>query len=394
MLMLALAAACNRQPPVQAKQDSGPVAVSVARVVTRDIQRSVDSIGTLFPYDEVLISAEIDGRVDEVKADLGDNVAERQVLVHISDEEQKFVVAQNEAQLHQSLERLGLAGEDDKVKDIRETPEVRRARADLTEAEQRHRVLKSLVAQGIGAKSDLDQATARMQAMQAAYDAVQNQTRNLVAEVERYKAMLGLQRKKLRDTTVRAPFRASVKDRQVTVGQYVRANTPLMTLVKIDPIRLRIEIPERMAPWVKNDMTVEVTLEAFTDRKFSGKIWRISPTVDQSKRTFMVEALIQNRDGALKPGSYARARVPTNKVEHIKLIPVSAVNYVLGSNKAYVVKDEVVETRELKLGDRFNKDVEILEGIDAGDVVATSNLMRIDTGSKVRSSGLEVAKGE
>ena len=394
LLALALSAGCNKQQPAQAKQDSGPVSITVAKVAAREVQRSVDSIGTLFPYDEVLVSAEIEGKVDEVKADLGDIVAENQVLIHISDEEQRYVVAQNEAQLNQSLERLGLKGENDRVKDVAATPDVRRARADLVEAEQRHKRLVTLVDQGIGAKSELDQATSRLQAMLAAYDSTANQARNLIQEVERFKAILALQRKKLRDTTVRAPFRAAVKERQVTVGQYVRANTPLMTLVKIDPIRLRIEIPERMAPWIKTDMTVEVSLEAFGERKFSGRIWRISPTVDSSKRTFVVEALIQNPAGELKPGSYARARVPTNRVEHIKLIPVKAVNYILGANKAYVVRGENVEPRELKLGDRFNQDVEIIEGVEIGDIVATNNLMRIDTGSKVRVVSGEIAKGE
>ena len=92
----------------------------------------------------------------------------------------------------------------------------------------------------------------RYKAQQAAYDATVNQARNLLQDIERNKASLELQRKKLRDTTVYAPFAAAVKERQVTLGQYVRPNTPLFTLVKTDPIRLRLEVPERMAPWIKN----------------------------------------------------------------------------------------------------------------------------------------------
>jgi RND family efflux transporter MFP subunit len=164
-------------------------------------------------------------------------------------------------------------------------------------------------------------------------------------------------------------------------------NTPLITLVKVDPIRLRIEIPERMAPWVKTGQMVDVLLEAFEGRTFQGKIWRISPTVDQSKRTFIVEALIQNPSGALKPGSYARARVPTNKSEAIKLVPAKAVSYVFGSNKVYVVNGNTIEAREVKLGDRFEQDVEVLEGIQAGEQIATTQLNRLDTGSRVQVSG-------
>jgi RND family efflux transporter MFP subunit len=305
--------------------------------------------------------------------------------VRVSEEEQKYLLAQNEAQLRQALERLGLEGENDRVQDIREAPEVRRAQADLFDAEQRFKRVRSLVDQGIGSRQDLDQAQARFQALQAAYDTTLNQTRNLIQEVERSKAQVNLQRKKLRDTSVRAPFSAYVKERQVNVGQFVRSNTPVFTLVKTDPIRLRIEVPERMAPWVKVGQNADVLVEAYPERQFQGRIWRISPTVEQSKRTFIVEALIANPGGDLKPGSYAKARVRTDKSDRIKLIPRRAVNYVFGSNKAYVVdEDGVVEARDLKIGDIFGEDIEIIEGLEEAERVAVSQVQRLDTGVKVR----------
>ena len=380
---LLLATGCTRQPAVQAKQDSGPIAVKAVSVVARDVRRVVQSIGTLYPYDETIVSAEIDGRVIDVKADLGDQVAKGQLLVHISDEEQRYLLAQNEAQLRMATERLGLKSETERVKDVRETSDVRRAQADLTDAEQRYKRLQSLVDQGIGSRAELDAGQGRFKAMQAAYDQSVNSVRNLVQEIERSRSSLDLQKKKLRDTTVYAPYAGRVKERQVTPGQFVRANTPLFTIVKTDPIRLRIEIPERMAPWIKGGQMAEITLEAFENRKFQGKIWRISPTVDQSKRTFIVEALIDNPNGDLKPGSYARASLPTNKSERITLVPTRAVAYVFGANKTYVVKNGIVEAREVKLGDRFEQNVEILEGLEPGEMIAVTQLNRLDTGSKV-----------
>jgi len=383
-VLAAALSGCSRQPAAQAKQESGPVEVRAAAVTSRQIQRVVESVGTLYPYDEVVISAEIDGPLQQVSADLGDAVKEGQVLARISDEEQRYLLAQNEAQLRQSLERLGLKNETDRVRDIRETPETRRAQADLFDAEQRFKRVRELVETRIGSQQDLDQADARYKAMLATYDSTLNQTRNLIQEVERFKASLDLQRKKLRDATVRAPYAARVKERQATVGQYVRANTPLFTLVKTDPIRLRVEIPERMAPWVREGQIADVVVEAYADRTFQGKIWRISPTVDQSKRTFLVEALIQNPAGELKAGSYAKARVKTSKFEQIKLVPFRAVNYVLGSYKAYVINGDSVEAREVKLGDRFEQDVEVIEGVREGERVADTQLARLDTGVKVR----------
>lgn len=387
-------AGCAKQEAAVAKKQSGPIGVRVAKVSGRTITRTVETVGTLFPYDEAIISAEIDGKIEAVNADLGDLVAQGQVLARINDEEQRYLLQQQEAQLRQSLERLGLKDENDRVKDVRDTPDARRAQADLYEAEQRYKRTRELVDQGIGPKSDLDTAQARYQSLQAAYEQTLNQTRNLIQEVQRFKAGLELQRKRLRDAIVRAPFAAYTKERQAVVGAYVRANTPLFTLVKINPLRLRIEVPERMAPWIKVGQSAQVSVEAYKDRVFEGKVSRISPTVDQTKRTFVVEALIQNDRNELKPGSYARARVMTDKVETVRVVPARALNYVLGSNKAYVVKpDGTIDARDVKIGDRFPQEVEILEGVEDGETVAVTALNRLDTGQKVIIQTGEAKKG-
>ncbi|MFN0100534.1 MAG: efflux RND transporter periplasmic adaptor subunit [Bryobacteraceae bacterium] len=375
---------CNKEEPTVAAKAEGPLTVRTAQAKGREVRRIVESVGTFYPMEEAIISAEIEGRAEEVKHDLGDLVNAGEVLVRINDEEQRYQVAQSEAQLRQSLERLGLKTDKERLTDAREAPDVRRAQAELNEADQRLKRISSLVDQNIGAKSELDQANARQQAMKAAYDSTINQTRNLMQEVERFKAILDLQRKKLRDTTVKAPFRAFVKERQVTVGQFLRANTPLFVLVKTDPIRLRVEIPERMAPWIKINQQVDISVEAFQGRKFQGKIWRISPTVDQNKRTFVAEVLVANEAGELKSGSYARAHVPTSHSERVTVLPQRAVYYIMGSNKAFVIKDGVVDSRDVKMGDRFESDVEILEGVTDGEVVALTQLAKLDTGVKVR----------
>jgi len=386
--------ACGAGKQAEAPRDAGPLEVRAAEVRTRTLTRAVESVGTLYPFDEAIISAEVPGPLVEVAADLGDAVKQGQILARISDEEQRYLVAQQEAQLRQSLERLGLKEEKDRVQDIRETPDVRRARADLQEAEQRYRRTRELVDQGIGARADLDSAQARFQAMQAAYDATLNQTSRAWSWVERFKAGLDLQRKRLRDTSVRAPFDALVKERQATAGQFVQANNPLFTLVKISPIRLRIEVPERMAPWLKIGQVAEVSVEAFENRVFQGKVWRIAPTVDQTKRTFVVEALIDNANAELKPGSYARARIATDKTDAVRMIPARALNYVLGTNKAYVIKpDQTIEVRDVTVGDRFPNEVEIVEGLEDGERVAMGPLNRLDSGSTVRVlTGEQAAK--
>ncbi|MEP7367218.1 MAG: biotin/lipoyl-binding protein, partial [Acidobacteriota bacterium] len=117
-LLIGILTGCEKKPALEAqKKDGGPMAVQVAPVATRQLTRVVESVGTLYPYDEVVVSAEIEGRIIEVNYDLGDLVKEGAVLARVSDEEQRYILAQNDAQLRQSLERLGLRDEKDKVKD-------------------------------------------------------------------------------------------------------------------------------------------------------------------------------------------------------------------------------------------------------------------------------------
>ena len=379
--------ACNKQETVQAKP-AGPVQITAATVQQRQVTRNVDAVGSLFPFEEVTVSSEIEGRALEVSADLGDRVQKGQVLVRVADEEQRYLLAQNEAQLRQALDKLGLKGELDKVKDLKQTPEVRRVQADLTDAEQHFKRTRDLATQGIASRQDLDQAQVRLQSAQAAYESTVNAARNLVQEIERTRGAVELQRKKLRDTSIRAPFDAQVKERMVNAGSYVKASTPVFTLVKTDPIRMRIEVPERMAPWIRNGQVADVTLEAFPGHAFQGKVWRISPTVDPAKRTFVVEALVANGRGDLKPGSYAKATVHTARSETIRLVPVAALNYVFGANKVYVVRNNLIDSREVKLGDRFGDKVEVTEGVGDGDQVATSQISKLDTGTHVTVSSI------
>ena len=159
--------ACKAKPEVKAaakKQET--VEVRVVQAVSRNINRAVDSVGTLYPFDETVVSAEIDGRIEEVKVDLGDQVQAGQVMVRISDEEQRLIVSQSEAQLRSSLERLGLKDEKDKLDDPKNAPDPRRAAAELQEAEQRYKRQQQLNVQQIGTQAELDQAGARFRAAQ------------------------------------------------------------------------------------------------------------------------------------------------------------------------------------------------------------------------------------
>jgi RND family efflux transporter MFP subunit len=202
--------------------------------------------------------------------------------------------------------------------------------------------------------------------------------------MQQTQATLNLANKRLRDTQIRAPFAGHVKTREVTVGQYLKVQTPVMAIVNIDPLRVRLSVPEKMAPWVRVGRDVKLSLEAFPGREFVGRISRINPAVDEKTRTFEIEALVANRSGELKPGSFVKATIQSDKVDSILTIPYNAAAYLFGAYKVFVIEGRTIKEREVKLGDRIGERVEIIEGLQPGDKIA------IAEGGQQIKDGMEV----
>ena len=354
-------------PPAKEK----PVLVRAFIVEPHEVRRTVEAVGSLFPYDEVVVSSEVDGRADQVLVDVGDHVNKGQTLVEILPIEFKLAADQQEAILEQAKAKLGLTDSDAEVKDPTETAAVKKAAADLANAEQKFRRTKELAQQGVFSRQNADEDEANYKAARATYDLAVQDVRNLQAAIKQDRALKELAGKKLRDTKIVAPFSGYVKERNVTVGQYLKVQTPVVTIVNSDPIRVRLKVPEKMAAWVPIGQLVTVSVEAYPERTFSGKIWRLNPSVDPQTRTFDAEALIENHAGVLKPGFFVKASIPSTRVDQILLIPQKSLSYAYGIYKVYALtKNDKLKEREVKVGDRMGEDVEVLEGLGQGDRLA------------------------
>jgi membrane fusion protein (multidrug efflux system) len=156
----------------------------------------------------------------------------------------------------------------------------------------------------------------------------------------------------------------------VTAGQYLKVQSPVMVIVNTDPLRVRLKVPEKMAGWIAVGQPVTVTVEAYPDRSFEGRISRISPSVDPQTRSFDVEALLQNHDGILKPGFFVKSRIESRQVATMLLVPFQAVRYTYGVYKIFTVQGGSLKEREVKLGDRAEDAVEIVEGLSDRERVA------------------------
>jgi multidrug efflux pump subunit AcrA (membrane-fusion protein) len=392
-LLVAFGSSCARD--ISGKPQNGQTGgaqskakVKLVPVEQRRQRRAVEAVGSFFAYDEVTVSSEAEGRVEQVMADIGDRVGKGQTLARVSPVELQLTVDQQAAALMQARARLGLGENESELKDVRQAAEVKKAAADLTDAEQKYKRAQSLLETGVIPRQQHDEAEARYKSARAAYDMAAQQVENMRASMRQTQASLNLANKRLRDTQIRAPFAGHIKAREVTVGQYLKIQTPVMTIVNIDPLRARLSVPEKMSPWVRVGREVKLSLEAFPGREFTGRVSRINPAVDEKNRTFEIEALVANRGAELKPGSFVKATIQSDKVDSIMAIPYNAVVYLFGAYKVFVIQGMTIKEREVKLGDRLGDLVEIIEGLRADEKIA------ISAGGPQLKDGMEVEIAE
>ena len=379
-------AACSRTQPSSVRGDaSNPIPVQTYPVEEQVVRRRVQAVGSLYPLDESTISAEVEGRVDQVLADVGDAVKQGQVLVTLDKTELQYELERQRAQVHQVRAQLGLGPNDPPPRDPSKVAFVQRAAADLYDAQQKDQRAGQLFRDRLISQQQLDEASSRYKGALAAHDLA-------VQDVDRFKAMLQsseaaskLAEKKLADASIRAPFPGAIKERRVGPGEYLKVQSPVMVVVRTDPLRARLSVPEKWAAAVKAGATVEVQVEAFPGEVFRGRLGRINPSVAQDSRTFEVEALLPNPNGRLKPGFFVQASLPSEIEEKALTVPEPAVNYRYGVYKVFLVNGTRVNERAIKPGTQLNQRIEVLEGLRAGERVAVAVQGELRDGASIRA---------
>jgi RND family efflux transporter MFP subunit len=193
--------------------------------------------------------------------------------------------------------------------------------------------------------------------------------------------------KKLQDTVVRAPIAGVVSDRPVHVGEYITERTPVATIVQVNPLKLRTGVQERHAGIVHPGQTVEFHVESFGDTVFQGKVAYVSPSLDETMRTFTVEALVDNRDLRLKPGFFAKGVILTTRDEGVLAVPDAAVSTLAGVSSVYIVQDGKIAQQTVTLGVRQGDLWEVVDGLKGNETLAASRLNELATGISVTSDG-------
>jgi RND family efflux transporter MFP subunit len=377
------AAGCSKSETAQARSREATAKPVRVEAVRRDsVRRAVDVVGTLAAVDQVTISSEADGKVSRILADLGDRVKAGQVIIQLDHEKQQYTFDQQQAALARALAQYG-APDPQHLPEIEKTPDVQRARADLVQATQGFDRASALFKRTLISEQVLDDARTALESKRASYDSALQNARNLRASIQASEATMKLAGRQLRDTEIRAPFDGFVEKRLVNLGELVKTQMPVMAVVRLDPLKVIAEIPEKMAPWIGAGQAVDLRVDAYQDRKFIGKVSRISPGVNSATRAFPFEALVPNTDTALKPGTFARVHIESGKIDDVLTLPYAALQYRYGVNRVFVVNGDKLALRELAVGERLGDRIEVVSGVKAGERVAVTDVDTLVDGALV-----------
>jgi len=389
MFAVFVVAGCSKAQPTSVLGDaSHPAPVRFYTVAEETARRRIQAVGSLYALEESTLSSEVEGRVAEVLADVGDNVKQGQPLVRLDPEELQFEVQRQRGIVRQVRAQLGIGPSDPPPSDAQKIASVQRAEADLFDADQKYRRAQEMFRDNLISRQQLDEAASRYQSTKATYTVALQEVDRLKALLVSSEASEKLSEKKLNDSTIRAPFPGAIKTRDVHPGEYLRVQSPVMVLVRTDRLRARLAVPERWAAWVRDGVTIDLRVEAFPGETFHGRISRINPAVAQESRTFEAEALLVNLDARLKPGFFVQASIPSEKEEKTIFLPENAVNYRYGVYKVFLLNGNRVSERQIRPAgqteDERGRRFEVAEGLKPGDRVAVAVAGELHDGAVVQ----------
>ena len=381
---LLLNACAKKEEKVEAKPVE-PLSVKTVAAQTRVVDKAISVTGSLIADETVGISSEVPGRVAAINADFGQSVRKGQVLVELDKRELQLAVDRARAALSQSLARLGLDPNQESAK-VETTPGIRQAQAQMEDAKSKFDNASRLVKTGDISQERFTEIQKQYQSRLASYEAAKDDSRTLVAGVQGIRSELQLAQKRLGDATIRAPFDGAVTEKMASVGQYVKENTPMLTIVKTNPIRLRVALPETAAGNVRVGTTLSFTTDAAPGAKFNAVVRELNPSLDAKSRTLTAEARLNVSDTRLRPGMFVQVELVTAKSTEIVTVPKQAVYNVAGLTKLFLIRNGIAQEKRITPGQDLNNDLEVSRDVlSPGDQVAVSGLTQLTNGMPVKA---------
>ena len=381
-----LSAACSAErTSAAAPPEPTAVAIHVAQVESQPIDRFLRVTGSLAADEQADVAAETAGRVIGTPVERGTRVTAGTVLIRVSATEADASVREAEANAAQLEARLGLANL--QAFDPVRVPDVLNAKASLDWAEAEFGRIKSLLDQKVVSQAEYEQRLTQVQAARQQYQSALNGAQQSFRSLQAARARVDLARKSAADTVVRAPFTGIVAERLVSTGDYVTRGMKVATVVRIDPVRVELTVPEQYLSLVKAGQHVRLTVDAYPGEVFTAKVRFVSPALKKDQRALMVEAVAENADNRLKPGLFATALLQQPAIAPALLVPASAVETVAGTSRVYVVAGAKVEERIVTIGEKVGDRLELATGVKAGERVAANPRGKLSDGIRVQLEG-------
>ena len=342
--------------------------VKTVQVAETPIGETVTVNGTLAAYDQATVGTKVAGRLQSISVDFGTVVRKGQAIAKLEPQDYQLRVQQAEAALAQARARVGLSpdGGDDRVT-MDQTGTVREAKAVLDESKAKRDRAARLINQGIIPKAEMDTADADYKVATSRYQDAVEEIRNRQGVLAQRRSELNLARQQLADTILYAPMNGVVQQKQASVGEYLAAAAPVVDIVQIDPLRLRVDVPERESHKIHTGQSVRVTLEGDPDA-YLGTVKRLSPSISQQNRVLSVEADVRN-NGHLKPGAFVKAEIVTDQASTAATVPPSAIVTFAGIEKVITIEGGKAVEKVVMTGRRGEDWVEIKSGINVGQAV-------------------------
>jgi membrane fusion protein (multidrug efflux system) len=335
---------CGGDPEVEGSSVAAPP-VMVARVEAHRVVEQIQAAGDLIAKEEATVSTEVGGIVTEILLDEGEAVEEGAVVLEIDPERRELELRSRQA---------GVA----------------RAEAGLREQERETQRIETLGSRDIASQAQRDEA--------------ENQLQRARSELAEARAQLGLAQRALRDASVSAPFPGLIALRYVSQGEFVSPGQKLFDLVALDPIEIEFRLAEVDSARVAIGGEIDVRVAPHPGEVFRASVSVISPRIDAATRTLRVKGILANPDGRLRPGLFARVDLGVSDREGVAMIPEDAVLQRADGSVAFrLVDGNRVQRRVLTTGLYQGGYVEVIEGLEIGDLVVVRGHMALVDGGVV-----------
>ncbi len=386
---------CNSSQAEGENQEARPV-IAVAKAARRDLQDVLTLTGQVTPRVDVKVMPEVPGRVEKVEVRVGDKVEKGRLMVQLANHDQRLQLQQAQAAFKIAEARLAetLAGaREQDLEQLRQA--LAGAELNYEQACREYERMKELYKEGFisqqqyeGVRLQKDLAytqyvSAQSRLSMAEEGATKETIKTLEAQVEQASAAVSLAESAYRKTMITAPVSGMVAMVNLNEGDMASPGMPAVILVDLDTVHIKAALPEGAVNRVEEGLTVEVYVPAVRDLPFEGAVEEISPIAPEGGRSYPVKVVIDNPEGLLKSGMYARMELQVEKREQVLTVPLEALLTENASTSVLIVEDVTAVKKVLKLGIRDENYVEVLSGLNAGDKVIVRGQRGLMEGMKV-----------